>query len=139
MDARIFSAMYPTGIIWSDTWIKVNGDYKKLAFLSYGTLGLEIEPDCSENLRDYIIEDAARIQKRQGEYIEYTASGQKILLGHAKLPEENIYSVIVSFYYNVPSMEHTKTVEIEAGDSIEAEEKVRKMFPNIISLAVMKG
>lgn len=80
-----------------------------------------------------------RDEKRRGEYIKYTASGQKILLGHAELPEENIYSVIVSFYYNVPSMEHTKTVEIEAGDSIEAEEKVRKMFPNIISLAVMKG
>ena len=49
------------------------------------------------------------------------------------------YDVIIQFYYNLPSMTTTKTITIDATCKTEAETKVRKMFPNIISLTFFKN
>jgi len=137
MQDRIFSGMYPTGIVWSDREVIEYNDYKRLAFLSYATLTLDIESDCPDFLRNEIIADAKRFQDKKGEYIEYM-SGQKILLGYALYPEKYIYNVKVSYYYNISSMQHTKTIEVEAYGSEEAEDTVRKMFPHIINIEVIK-
>jgi len=139
MQDRIFSGMYPTGIVWSDREVIEHNDYKRLAFLSYATLALDIESDCPDFLRDEIIADAKRFQDKKGEYIEYTRSGQKILLGYALCPEKHIYIAVVSYHYNIPSMQHTRTIEIEAYNSEEAEDTVRKMFPHITGIAVIRG
>jgi len=48
------------------------------------------------------------------------------------------YDVIIQFYYNLPSMTTTKTITIDAICKTEAETKVRKMFPNIISLTIFE-
>ena len=48
---RIFSGVYPTGIVWADRYIEKHGDYKKLAYLNFGTLELEVQKDCPDLTR----------------------------------------------------------------------------------------
>jgi hypothetical protein len=52
---RIFIGCYPTGLVYSDRWVEKDGDYKRLAYLNYGTLKLEIQKDCPGKLADEII------------------------------------------------------------------------------------
>ncbi len=42
---RLFIGVYPTGIAYADKWNEVDGDYKRLAFLRFATLALDIEHD----------------------------------------------------------------------------------------------
>jgi len=79
---RIFACVFPTGISYSDTWVEVRGDYKKLAHLFFDTLELEVEKDCPEELRPQIIESAARIQAQVGQPFNTSTSGQPITLGY---------------------------------------------------------
>jgi hypothetical protein len=80
-DQRIFAGIYPTGIVYADRKRERGGDYARLAFLSFDTLELDIEPDCPRTLRQQIIEDAARIQARKGEDFQISQAGQTVLLG----------------------------------------------------------
>ena len=81
MNARIFAGIYPEGIVYADRKREVAGDYKRLAFLSYGTLALDVERDCPTALRADIVADAATIQARKGESFEVSSSGQTVTLG----------------------------------------------------------
>jgi hypothetical protein len=78
---RLFIGVYPTGISYADRSREKHGDYARCAFLSFRTLDLEIEPDCSAALRTLIVKDAAKIQARRGEQYQVSASGQTVLLG----------------------------------------------------------
>lgn len=78
---RIFAGIYPEGIVYADRHRERGGDYARLAFLSFGTLKLEIEKDCPEELRPRIVADAERIQARKGERFQISTSGQTITLG----------------------------------------------------------
>lgn len=78
---RIFAGIYPEGIVYADRHRERGGDYVRLAFLSFGTLKLEIEKDCPEELRRRIVADAERIQARKGEAFQISTSGQTIALG----------------------------------------------------------
>jgi len=49
------------------------------------------------------------------------------------------YDVTVIYYHNMPSITTEKTVTVDASSEIVAEEKVRKMFPNITSLTVTES
>ncbi len=80
IDSRIFAACFPAGIVYADTKRERHGDYVRLAFLSYATLKLDIEPDCPKELRQHIIDDAAKIQARKGEQFQ-TAGNQYVTLG----------------------------------------------------------
>lgn len=67
--------------VYSDRAITRLGDYKRLAFLPYASLVLEVRPDCPPALRAEIEEDARHYQARRGERLEVTCAGQTVLLG----------------------------------------------------------
>jgi hypothetical protein len=81
VNSRIFSGVFPTGISYADRQREETGDYKRLAFLSFSTLVLEVRPDCPHGLRTEIEADAARIQARRGEHFQVSTCGQTVLLG----------------------------------------------------------
>lgn len=66
LQERLFAGVYPCGIVYADKGREVNGDYKRIAFLPYRTLKLEIS-DKSSILLPLIIADAEAMQKRKGE------------------------------------------------------------------------
>src|SRR5947209_19655859 len=59
MNNRIFVGLFPTGIVYADRKVERHGDYKRLGFLPYSTLALEIEKDCPPALAREIRADAA--------------------------------------------------------------------------------
>jgi len=78
---RIFTGVYPTGIVYSDREVEKNGDYKRLAFLSFRLLELAVVPDCPERLRAQIEQDASKIQWRVGEEYPIDCCGHTVTLG----------------------------------------------------------
>jgi len=78
---RIFSGIYPCGIVFADRTVQQAGDYQRLAFLPYKSLELEIERDCPPDLAEEIRLDAAPIQARRGGEFQISASGQTVVLG----------------------------------------------------------
>lgn len=81
-DNRLFVGIYPAGFAYADRSRESQGDYKRLGFLDFGTLTLEIEPDCPEDLADAIKKHADGIQARAGETMQVSTSGQTVVLGH---------------------------------------------------------
>ena len=81
LNARIFSGNYPTGIVWADRYKEEHGDYKKLAYLNYRTLELEIEKSCPKELIPIIQADAKLVQDKKGEQYQVSGSGQTVTLG----------------------------------------------------------
>jgi hypothetical protein len=71
----------PAGFSYSDRGREKNGDYARLAFMSFQTLVLEIERDCPKWLIPIITEQAATIQARRGEQYQVSACGQTVRLG----------------------------------------------------------
>jgi hypothetical protein len=80
---RIFSGVYPCGIVYADRQNEKSGDYKRLAFLSYSTLELDLEADCPFELQLIIVNDAKRIQSMKGQPFEISTCGQTVTLGSA--------------------------------------------------------
>lgn len=85
MQDRLFVGIYPSGIVYADRAKEVAGDYKRLGFLSYATLELELEPRCPKSLKKRIEEHAATIQAKQGELFQISTSGQTVTLGWRQL------------------------------------------------------
>lgn len=69
---RIFAGIFPGGISYADRKREVNGDYKRLAFLPYDTLELEIAKDCPKALAAEIRQDAA--QYKAGDELSLSSS-----------------------------------------------------------------
>jgi hypothetical protein len=80
---RLFSGIYPTGIVYADRAREVNGDYARLAYLNFDTLTLQVEHNCPADLRQRIEADAAEIQAMRGEQYRISTSNQTVLLGAA--------------------------------------------------------
>ena len=78
---RLFIGKYPEGIVYADRHREVAGDYKRLAFLSYRTLELKLEPIRNKELRAMVMEHARTLQTRKGEQFQVSSSGQSITLG----------------------------------------------------------
>ena len=79
---RLFSGVYPTGIVYADKEREVDGDYMRVAFLPYNTLRLQWSPgNHPRELVDAIEQDAAAIIARRGEAFEVSSSGQTVILG----------------------------------------------------------
>lgn len=83
MDERIFCGCFTTGLVWADKKVERHGDYKRLAYMNYGTLLLEVEKDCPKKLRAEIEADAARIQAKRGEAYPVAGNMTVILGGRA--------------------------------------------------------
>ena len=78
---RIFSGIYPGGVVFANRTVEQAGDYKRLAFLPYRSLELEIEKDCPPELAEEIRLAAAPIQERRGGEFQISACGQTVVLG----------------------------------------------------------
>ena len=62
---------FPTGLIYADRTRDDprTQDYKRLAYLNYASLQLDIEPDCKGELADYVKTEAAKIQRNHAEIL----------------------------------------------------------------------
>lgn len=80
---RLFVGVFPAGISYADRAREVAGDYRRLAFLPFGTLVLEWEKNVPAELRKIIEIDARAIQARRGEQFQVSSSGQTVTLGYA--------------------------------------------------------
>ena len=81
--ARLFCGVFSTGISYADRATERDGDFRKLAFLSFSSLALRIEPDCPAKFRPLIEADAAAIQAKKGQEFAISESGQTVMLGGA--------------------------------------------------------
>lgn len=87
---RLFVGIHHTGIVYADKEVEQDGDYKKLAFLSFDTLELQLEEDCPENLQKEIEKDVCYLQREKGKEFPISGSGQTVTLGFALQDDENI-------------------------------------------------
>jgi hypothetical protein len=73
---------FPTGIVYADRTRDDprTQDYRRLAYLNYASLQLDIEPDCKGELADYVKTEAAKIQAMQGQLFSI-AGNMKVILG----------------------------------------------------------
>lgn len=83
---RILICVHATGLGYYDRTREVDGDYKRLGFMPFDTLDLEVEPDCPSGCRQIIEQDAAKLQARDGEQYAVSACGQTVELGAKKRP-----------------------------------------------------
>ena len=82
MEDRIFIGIFPTGISYADRKREKHGDWARLARLRFDNLELEFEKDCPEKFKEFIRQDAAKIQAKAGEQYNISTT-QTITLGFA--------------------------------------------------------
>ena len=80
-NARLFIGVFPGGISYADSTVEEHGDYKKLAFLPYDTLVLDLKPGVSAALAKAIKAHAATIRARKGQHFATDTSGHYVVLG----------------------------------------------------------
>ena len=78
---RLFIGVYPEWIVYADRATEVHGDYRRLAFLPYRELALDVKPDCPAELRAMIEAHAATVIARRGERFDTSTCGQYVTLG----------------------------------------------------------
>lgn len=78
---RLFIGVYPAGIVYADRKREERGDYKRLGFLPYRSLEIQIDPNCPSCLRTLVEAHAATIQARRGQRFEVSTCGQHVILG----------------------------------------------------------
>jgi hypothetical protein len=96
MNARIFSGVFPCGISYADREREEHGDYKRLAFLPFDTLQLEIEKSCPPAMAAEIRADAAA-NFRPGQVFQVSGAGQTVTLGWKRFRverRERVYDVV---------------------------------------------
>lgn len=71
---RLFAGVYPCGIVYADRHNEEHGDYKRLAFLPFEGMELEVEKDCPPELEARIRESAKRYEGL--DTLQISASGQ---------------------------------------------------------------
>lgn len=76
LPGRLFSGVYPGGIVYADRGVSEGGDYARVAFLPYGTLELQWTRPASP-LRDVVLAAAARMQAQRGEYFALSATAAR--------------------------------------------------------------
>lgn len=92
---RLFIGVYPAGLSYADRSIEVDGDYKRVAFLPYDTLQLEIR-DHRSPLLPLVKEDAKQMERRKGEPFEISACGQTVTLGSKMPGKPNLIDAIMA-------------------------------------------
>jgi hypothetical protein len=72
---------FPTGIVYADKTREdpTTHDYKRLGYLNYGTLILDLEPDCKSDLAQYVTTQAAKLQAMRGQRFSIAGNMQVIL------------------------------------------------------------
>ena len=77
---RLFIGVYPCGLVYADRFVEENGDYKKIAFLSYRTLEVEYFGKCPDDLKDRIERSVSKMLENKGKPFHISQS-QTIILG----------------------------------------------------------
>jgi len=77
----LFIGIYPAGIVYADRTQEEHGDFKRLAFLDYGTLTLTVRHTCPADLKTRIEKDAAKIQAQRGQNFSIDSCGSFVVLG----------------------------------------------------------
>jgi hypothetical protein len=79
--------LYPTGIVYADRTRDdpSTKDYKRLAYLNYASLNLDLEPDLKGELLNYVLAEAAKIQEMKGQTFQI-AGNASVVLGEPALP-----------------------------------------------------
>lgn len=80
VEERLFVGVYPCGLSYCDRAVEKDGDWKKIAFLPYRTLELEVYAPQSPLLAAIHV-DARAMQARRGQEFQVSSSGQTVLLG----------------------------------------------------------
>ena len=75
LDDRWYCGKFPCGLVYADRAIEVHGDYKRVAFLPYSSLVLEIA-DPNSPLIERVKSDAAALQARRGQVFAISTCGQ---------------------------------------------------------------
>jgi len=103
MNDKLFIGVYPCGLVYADKSKISGGDYKRVAFLHYDTLKLDMEKDCPAHLRLRIKADAKKMRDRAGTYFQISSSGQTVLLGDKMTTEEKVANLEKSarHYFNL--------------------------------------
>ncbi len=72
---------FPTGLVYADKTREdpSTNDYKRLGYLNYATLILELEPDCKADLAEYVRTEAALIQAMRGQLFSIAGNMQVVL------------------------------------------------------------
>lgn len=121
---RLFIGVYPCGLVYADRFVEVNGDYKRLAFLSYSTLQLELEKDCPWDLADQIKRDAAAMQAKAGHQFPISTCNQTVTLGTAQKKDRftvTLSSVGNPDYQQYAPISNEETVICDSLDAAAAE------------------
>jgi hypothetical protein len=81
-EKRLFIGVFPEGLVYADRGREKNGDYVRLAFLSYRTLELTWEPNTLKHpCRNLILHSAQAMVAKKGEFFSTSISGQGVILG----------------------------------------------------------
>ena len=78
--SRLFMGVYPCGIVYADMAIEEHGDFKRVAFLPYSTLVLDVDAPKSP-LMPAVLDDVKRMQALKGTEYRVSECGQTVLLG----------------------------------------------------------
>lgn len=79
---RLFIGCYPCGLVYADRKRSEYGDYKRLAFLSYSTLELEVsDSKMPKGLLKEIKAHADTIIAKKGQEFQVSTAGQTVALG----------------------------------------------------------
>lgn len=81
----LFIGVFSTGISYADRTQEEYGDYKKIAFLRFDDLILELKNQCPQYLWSDLIKHANNVISRKGEEYQISTSGQTITLGYGVL------------------------------------------------------
>lgn len=79
---RLFIGCFPTGLVYADRAVEEHGDYRRLAYLNFGTLEPKYERNIPPELRALIESDVAQMQARRGQDYQVSECGQTVLLGY---------------------------------------------------------
>jgi hypothetical protein len=80
---RLFVGCYPTGFVYADRHVERHGDYKRLAYLNYESLLLDLEPDCPIDLALEIRAHVVEIHAKAGTPYQI-AGNMTVILGGEK-------------------------------------------------------
>lgn len=78
---RLGTYTFPAGYVYADRAVEVNGDYRRLGFLGYKTLILELDKDCPAYWRQALVDAAEKVQLAAGERVSTSSCGQWVSLG----------------------------------------------------------
>lgn len=80
-EQALFVGVFPTGWGFADRRKERGGDWKRVAFLSFRTLKLELERDCPKDLLPLVTKFANEMEGRRGTLYRPATHGNPIVLG----------------------------------------------------------